>query len=78
MKIGSATSLALNGIQRGMEGTRHNADKIAAADQFNSKHPPAAVEALIGLKQNRLQVSASATLLSVIDEMIGTLIDDEA
>jgi hypothetical protein len=78
MKIGSATTLALTGIQRGMEGARHNANKIAAADQFNDKHPVATVEALVDLKQDRLQVSASATLLSVIDEMIGTLIDDEA
>lgn len=78
MKIDSATSLASIGIQRGMEGARRNAEKIAAADQLNNKHPGATVEALVDLKQNQLQVSASARLLSVIDDMIGTLIDDEA
>jgi hypothetical protein len=78
MKIESATSLATIGVQRGMEGVRRNAEKIAGADQFNSRQPGAPVEALVDLKQNQLQVSASTKLLSVIDDMIGTLIDDKA
>jgi hypothetical protein len=78
MKIESATSLAFFGIQRGMEGVRRNAEKIAGADQVNSRNPGAKVEALVDLKENQLQVSASTKLLSAIDDMIGTLIDDEA
>ncbi len=78
MKIVSASSLAFIGIQSGMEGVRRNAEIIAGADQVNSSNPGATVEALVDLKENQLQVSASTKLLSVIDDIIGTLIDDEA
>ena len=78
MKIASATRLAVIGIQRGMQGARSNAERIASANQFPNKAPAAAIEALVELKQNQVQVSASAKLFSVVDDMIGTLLDDEA
>lgn len=78
MKVGSATSYALLGIHRGMEGARRNAEMIASADQFNNHNPNRLVEAMIGLRQNELQVSASAKVLSAVDRMIGTLLDEKA
>jgi len=78
MKIASATSLALVGMQRRMQGAQSSAEKIASANQLQHKIPTAAIEALVDLKQNQVQVSASAKLFSVIDDMIGTLLDDKA
>lgn len=78
MKVGSATGYALLGIQRGMHGARQNAAKIASADQFNNYRPDRLVEAMVGLRQNELQVSASAKVLSAVDRMIGTLLDEKA
>jgi ABC-type transporter MlaC component len=78
MKIASATSLALIGMQRGMQGAQSSAETIASANQFQNKAPAAAIKALVDLKQNQVQVSASAKLFSIIDDTIGTLLDDEA
>ncbi len=78
MKIDSVLSQAMVGIQRGLSSARENAATIASADSFNSGNPSDAVEAMVGLKLDKLQVQASTEVLKAADEMIGVLFDDKA
>jgi hypothetical protein len=78
MKIDGALSLAITGIQRGLGSARQHAAEIASADQFRDGSPDSLATPLVGLIQDRLQVSASAEVLKAADDMIGSLFDDTA
>ena len=71
----SATSYALLGIQRGLEGAKRNAADIASADQFSQDNPVSLAQSMVELKQNSLQVKASAKAFEIISSTIGTLIN---
>lgn len=75
MKIDSALSSALYGIQKGLTGIDKNSADIASADAFNSKNPADLAQSLVDLQGNRLQVELSARVLKTVDETIGTIID---
>ena len=75
----SVQNEALQGINRGLEGMRKNASEIASADQLNKTGQETdLVGALVGLQQNKIQVQASAKVVSTVDEVIGTLLDTRA
>lgn len=78
MKIGGALSQAVLGIQRGLGSARDHAAQIASAGRFENDSPDSLAEPLIGLRQDRLQVSASVQVLKTVDDMIGSLFDDKA
>lgn len=78
MKINSALTQAMTGVQRGLASARNHAGQIASADQFNNGNPGSLAEPLVGLVQDRLQVSASAQVLKAVDAMIGSLLDEKA
>ncbi|HHH44756.1 MAG TPA: hypothetical protein ENK49_11510 [Gammaproteobacteria bacterium] len=78
MKIDSALSQAMLGIQRGLASARDHAGQIANAGQFSEDSPASLVEPLLGLRQDRIQVQASAQVLKAVDDMLGTLFDDKA
>jgi len=70
---------AIQGIQRGLDGLRKNAAEIASADQLNKAGKDTSLEgALVGLLQNKVQVQASAKVVSAVDEVIGSIIDTRA
>jgi len=75
----SAINSALTGIQKGLSGMRKNASDIANA---GVSEKGLSVEDLarstVSLKENELQVKGSLKVLKAVDEMIGTLIDEEA
>lgn len=71
----SALSSAILGIQRGQQGLRENAAKIASAETFNSNNPVSIVEPMIGLKQNELLIKASAEVVKTVDRTIGSILD---
>lgn len=76
MGVLSVQNEALQGINRGLEGMRKNASEIASADQLNNTGQETdLVESLVGLQQNKIQVQASAEVVSAVDEVIGTIID---
>jgi len=77
MKIDGALSHAITGIQRGLNNAQHHAARIANADQLSANNPSSLVEPLLGLQQDSLQVQASTQVLKAVDEMIGSLFDDE-
>ena len=78
MKIGGIYNQALVGIQRGLQGAHTHASRIASADAFNSQDPADLAESLVGLKQDELQVKASARVYRAMDAMVGVLLDEEA
>jgi hypothetical protein len=78
MKIDNALTQAINGIQRGLASARDHAEQIASANQFNDGNPGSLAEPMVGLIQDRLQVSASAEVLKTVDSMLGSLLDEKA
>ena len=75
----SALGSALSGIQKGLSGMRKNASEIASAGtRENGLSPESLTNSIVGLKENALQVKASAEVLKTVDETIGSLIDDLA
>jgi len=78
MKIDGTLSHAITGIQRGLADARQHADEIASADQLRGTGPDSLARPLVGLIQDRLQVSASAEVLKAADDMIGSLFDAKA
>ena len=78
MNIEGALSQAMTGIQRGLASARDHAGQIASAGQMNSDSPSSLVEPLVGLTQDRLQVSASTQVLKAVDDMLGSLFDEKA
>ncbi len=83
MGVLSVQSSAVQGIQRGLDGMRKDAAEIASADQLNKagQETESATDltgALVDLKQNQVQVQASAKVVSALDEVIGTIIDTRA
>ena len=79
MGVLSVQSEAVQGIQRGLDSLRKNASEIASADQLNKAGEDTDLEgALLGLQQDKVQVQASAKVVSAVDEVIGTIIDIRA
>lgn len=79
MGVLSIQNEAIQGIQRGLDGLRKNASEIASADQLNKAGQNTNLEgALVGLMQNKIQVQASAKVVSAVDDVIGSIIDTRA
>jgi len=79
MGVLSVQSSAVLGIQRGLDGMRKDAAEIASADQLNNAGQETdLVDSLVSLKQNQIQVQASAKVVSAMDEVMGTIIDTRA
>lgn len=76
MGVLSVQSEAVQGIQRGLDGMRKNASEIASADQLNKAGKDTSlVGSLVELEQNKMQAQASAKVVSVVDEVLGSIID---
>ena len=79
MGVLSVQSSAVLGIQRGLDGMRQNAAEIASADQLNQAGQETdLVGSLVEMEQNKVQVQASAKVVSALDEVVGTIIDIRA
>lgn len=79
MGVLSIQNEAVQGIQRGLDGLRKNASEIASADQLNKAGSDTDLAgSLVDLQQNKIQVQASAKVVSAVDEVIGTIIDIRA
>ena len=85
----SAMNLGIQGIQKGMDGLRKNAQDIAAVNTLNNingQNPNQAqapgvndiTSSMIGLIENKLQIEASAKVVQTAADMIGTIIDIKA
>ena len=76
--ISSINNTALAGIQNGFNNLQKNASQIASASTMEGTNTQSLVEAVVDLKVNVQQVSASMEVLKVSDELIGTLLDINA
>ena len=71
----SLLDTARTGIQNGLNDLQTNASEIASKSTMEGENTKPLVESLVDLKANVQQVKASAKVLQVSDEMIGTLLD---
>ena len=79
MGVLSVQNSAVQGIQRGLDGMRKNAAEIASADQLNQAGKETDLAgSLVEMNQNKVQVQASAKVVSALDEVVGTLLDTRA
>lgn len=79
MSILSVKGNATLGIQQGLDGMRKNAAQIAGSDQLNKAGKQTDLAgSLIELKENQVQVQASAKVVSEVDKALGTLLDTRA
>lgn len=80
MAIGSVSPNSLfatgvKGVQTGIAGANDAAGKIA---RLGTEQGGDVATPVVELKQNELQVKASAAVIKSADEMLGTLIDIKA
>ncbi|MCP4126260.1 MAG: hypothetical protein GY753_04260 [Gammaproteobacteria bacterium] len=79
MAINSATSSALLGIQRGVQGIRRNASNIASAQNLSGHGPTKDItRSLVEMHENKLYTVANVNTLKTMDQVIGTLLDIKA
>ena len=83
MSVISAMNLGVQGIHKGMNGLRQNAQQISSSNIHNditsdSSDVDDIAEPLIDLKLNKLQVEMSAKVVQTASEMIGTMLDIKA
>ena len=79
MGVLSIQNSALQGIQRGLDGMRRNAAEIASQEQLNQAGSETDLaRELVSMEQNKVQVQASAKVVSAVDKVIGSIIDIEA
>lgn len=79
MKVdNNAMQLGLLGLNRSLDGVRETAGRIASTGQMNADSPTGLASALVDLKTYELQGRASAQVVKTVDEMIGSLFDDQA
>jgi len=76
MAIGSILSSGLQGIQAGISRTDKAGAQIASFATMTES--PDLAASLVDLKMGEFQVKASATVIKVGDQMLGTLIDIKA
>ena len=73
----SATSSAVQGIQRGLQGLNKNAAEIASAKRMDGDGADD-TQPMVEMMENRQQVEASAKVLKTVDETLGSLLDVKA
>lgn len=73
MVIKPALQTGLEGIQRGVDNLRRDAQAIASANQPDSTGD--LTGPLVNLKLDQLQVEVSVEVVKTLDETLGTLLD---
>jgi flagellar hook protein FlgE len=80
MAIGPINTSALFGIQRGYEGLRTSAAKIASASQLSGTESTESrqdlARTLVGLKEHSYNIQANVKVLQAEDQILGTLLDE--
>ncbi len=77
-EVGSLLNAGLSGIENGLKNAQKSAEEIVQSTVgVGEKDKPATdlAEAAVNLKASELQVKASAKVIQVADETLGTLID---
>jgi hypothetical protein len=69
--VESIINSGLQGVQRGLESASKHAEQISTAFQNESD----ALEPAIALKQDKIQILASAKVIGVADKLSGSILD---
>lgn len=75
MSENSILAIAQQGIQTGMAGMTKNAEAIASKDALED--PSIHIEDLVDMKMNQYQVLASGKVIETVDEILGSMLDEE-
>lgn len=76
MNLSSIQQTGLEGIQRGLQGVEKSANEIVKAGVTNNTAGVASfVEPVADLKLYERSIEASAKVVQVADEVLGTLLD---
>lgn len=79
MGVLAVQNSALQGIQKSLDGLRQNAADIASKDQLDKAgQETSLVGSMVDMKQNQVQLQASAKVVSTVDEVLGTIINTRA
>lgn len=79
MNLSSVQQTGLEGIQRGLQGVEKSANEIVKAGKIDDAAGSASfVEPIVDLKLYERSVEASAKVVQVADEVLGTLLDTMA
>ena len=68
----------LAGIQKGLAGIQKTASEIASKDAMEADSPVDLASSMVDLKVYKHQVEASAAVVKVTADVLGTLIDIKA
>lgn len=71
--MNSIMNIGLMGMQRGLENAERNSTR--AVNAFLPDSTEDAVEPLVALQLDKRQVEASAQVVKIGDEMLGTVLD---
>lgn len=78
MAITPASTNALGGIQRGMEGLQRSATEIASADRMDGALARGLAEPLVEQIRSAAQVEASVKVLRTENDLLGSLLNVKA
>jgi len=76
--INSLDNITLPGIQNGLSKLQKNASQIVSVTAMEGENTQSLIEAVVDLKANTMQVSASMKVLNIANELIGTILDTRA
>ncbi len=68
----------LNGIRNGLDGIQKTASKIASKDAMEATNPHDLAKSMVDLKVYTHQVSASAQVVKITDQVLGAILDIKA
>lgn len=68
----------LAGIQKGLNGIQKTASQIASKDAMEASNPKDLAASMVDLKVYTHQVDASAQVVKITDQVLGTLLDIKA
>ncbi|MGB5582896.1 MAG: hypothetical protein WBO93_04740 [Gammaproteobacteria bacterium] len=67
-----------NGMHAGLDGLQKTASQIASTGAMQSQGPQELARSMIDLKVHANQVDASAMVVKVTDQMLGSILDIKA
>jgi len=77
MAINSILATGVQGIQRGLSSAREHAQEVASFGTTNQNASVSSLaEPLIGLRQDLAQVRASSEVVSTVDDLLSSLLND--
>lgn len=71
--MSSISTIALQGIQRGLESANHNAQRVIEGFSLQAETEPS--DAIVALKMDLFAVRASAKLIAVDEELNKSVLD---